>query len=69
MANIFSQFISDRFIQPAVDARVEHALYKQPVAYGSSVVQEQYFLQDPSIRCLETILPPLCTIPLCPEIP
>jgi hypothetical protein len=45
MANPLSLFISDRFIQPAVDARVERALSKQPVAYGSSVVQEQALSQ------------------------
>jgi hypothetical protein len=45
MANPPSQFISERFIQPTVDASVERSLSKQPVAYGSSVVQEQTLSQ------------------------
>jgi hypothetical protein len=41
MANPFSQFIQDRFIQPAVDSGVEKALKdSHPPAYGASDMQE-----------------------------
>jgi len=41
MANIFTQFIQDRFLQPAVEAGVAKALSgNQPVAYGVGTVPE-----------------------------
>lgn len=46
MSNPLTQYIADRFLQPAVDARVERALSsKQPVAYGTSQVQEKTLSQ------------------------
>lgn len=40
MANPLTQFINNRFIQPAVEAGVEKAFGTQPPAYGASAVQE-----------------------------